>query len=224
MNQWFNRPASTDRDSVSADVTTVKLDWVLSFDWARDIYDVAIASRVWTRPAAITEIRNMLVANNKFKEWETNFGEFEGNIHQFHKNHIQYEPVTPPSWMYVNPGSWDDLIAAFAKFTIYFVVSGRVRPNETGYVVEIDRVGVYVRDSYDFEGSQFLGFWKWPDRVGILPVGCQVNNSSFREWREINNMGGDYYIYSDMRIIQDREEFFVGPAPEYQIRFPQPLP
>jgi hypothetical protein len=55
----------------------------------------------------------------------------------------------------------------------------------------VDEVGVYVKDSFDFEGDQFLGFWGYRD--------TPYNNSDFREWRMANHAGGDFLVFSDIK-------------------------
>ena len=60
-------------------------------------------------------------------------------------------------------------------------------------------------DQYDFEGHQFLGFWDIEShRASLLPIippSCLswVDNGSFRSWRDRTNMGGDYFVYSDVK-------------------------
>ena len=68
--------------------------------------------------------------------------------------------------------------------------------------VSITEVGVYVRDSFDFNGDQFLGYWDDSDNsVSILnPLsGERVSNESFRQWRTANNRGGDFLVFSDVK-------------------------
>jgi hypothetical protein len=62
-----------------------------------------------------------------------------------------------------------------------------------------------MEDQYDFEGHQFLGFWDIENhRASLLPSippSCLswVDNGSFRSWRDRNNKGGDYFVYSDVK-------------------------
>jgi hypothetical protein len=67
--------------------------------------------------------------------------------------------------------------------------------------VTITDVGVYLRDSYDFNGDQHLGFWDDSDNsVSTLNFlsGTRVTNEDFRVWRNANGRGGDFLIYSDV--------------------------
>jgi len=58
-------------------------------------------------------------------------------------------------------------------------------------VVSVEEIGIYVWDTFNFEGEQFLGVWGYRD--------TPVNNSDFREWRQKNNAGGDFLVYSDIK-------------------------
>ena len=57
--------------------------------------------------------------------------------------------------------------------------------------VTIEEVGVYVKDSFDFNGNQFLGWWG--------PADVPINNSDFQRWRAENHTGGDFLVYSDVK-------------------------
>jgi Family of unknown function (DUF6402) len=62
-------------------------------------------------------------------------------------------------------------------------------------------IGVYIRDSYDFNESQLLGFWDDKDTTVsmINPLsGTSVSNDDFRSWRTKNGKGGDFVVYSDL--------------------------
>lgn len=56
-----------------------------------------------------------------------------------------------------------------------------------GFKVEIGEVGIYVKDSYDFNGDQFLGFWDAKDNAVSMfnPLtGTSISNQDFRDWRK----------------------------------------
>jgi len=111
----------------------------------------------------------------------------------------------------------DDMSAALGNFLFRVVVAGTVTgaaapakpasgPAATpAYQVRITEVGVYVADSYDFNGDQPLGFWneKKNTMSMINPLaGTYVNNASFRDWRTANGLGGDFRVLSDVRRLK----------------------
>jgi hypothetical protein len=70
--------------------------------------------------------------------------------------------------------------------------------------ITIRRVGTYIYDKYDFEGDQPLGYWNF--KTGDVtkdPIAwgyTKVSNSDFRAWRDKNKKGGDFWVYSDIKI------------------------
>jgi hypothetical protein len=223
MDQWFEREASTNRDAVPADETTVTLEWILSFKRARVVYDQAIAEHIWVNDAAKLVIAKWLDKNGKFKRWPTRFGNFQKPIKDLHEDHIQNR-VAGYDLIYVDGYFWDDLLVSLGRFTFYFVVAGRVTPMKAGHLVSVEKVGVYVRDSYDFQGSQSLGAWKLPDWAEVLefPSSCEVGNNTFRNWRDDYNRGGDYYILTDLRIMETSDHFMAWQVPTLSVGLSSP--
>ena len=94
-----------------------------------------------------------------------------------------------------------------------------------GRVVYINEVGVYAMDSYDFNDdpvswrptswvSQPLGYWNpKTGYVGRRPgKGDYVSNKTFQEYRGKTGRGGDFMIYSDVKVVKlPTPEFFLGP-------------
>ena len=78
-------------------------------------------------------------------------------------------------------------------------------PDGLTHRITLRKKGVFVEDQYDFEGHQFLGFWDIEThRASLLPIippNCLswVDNGSFRTWREQNKLGGDYWVYSNIK-------------------------
>ncbi len=92
-------------------------------------------------------------------------------------------------------------------------------------VVYINEVGVYAWDTYDFNDdpvskknpktwmSQPLGWWnKKTGRVSRVPGrGDYVSNATFQGYRSKTNLGGDFLIYSDMKVTKlQQAEFFLA--------------
>lgn len=82
-------------------------------------------------------------------------------------------------------------------------VTGAIVSNiaaEYGY----DEIGVFIRDQYDFYGIQHLGYWN-PNTnyVGKNPYkGSLVENKTFQIYRNSLGLGGDFYIYPDVKRIK----------------------
>ncbi|MDR1661163.1 MAG: DUF6402 family protein [Azoarcus sp.] len=121
-----------------------------------------------------------------------------------------------------------DDVAALANFNFHFVTQGTVErlPDVDGkarYKVTLDRVGIYVQDSYDFNDnpasrnpktwvSQPLGYWDCAEMDVFKTPGFgayYVDNDDFREWRDKygNGKGGDYLVFSDIKVINVNDTF-----------------
>lgn len=70
-----------------------------------------------------------------------------------------------------SPGSGryvlDELTAALGRFAIFVIVSGAAERDDSTTLVTISKIGVYIRDSFDFNGDQALGYWRKPDRSDL---------------------------------------------------------
>jgi hypothetical protein len=118
-------------------------------------------------------------------------------------------------------------VATLGSFVLKFALNGKVthaptaatsvqsgrgmintaaKPNR--YLVTPESVDVYLWDLFDFEDdglfSQPLGCWNEddnsvsPTEVPVFGKKVCVNNASFRQWRDANNAGGDFYVYTNV--------------------------
>ncbi len=122
-------------------------------------------------------------------------------------------------------GGITEIVAALGSFTLKFALNGTLRyekpwnPNIPvvghggKYFVKPESVTIYLWDLFDFEGDQPLGAWnETTNDVRAVSLGggyVDVDNASFRAWRTANNMGGDYWIYTEPVTVQlaDKSEF-----------------
>ena len=100
------------------------------------------------------------------------------------------------------------MTAALGRFAFRVIVAGSITPFRTSgtqqYRIMITDVGIYLRDSFDFNGDQFLGFWDDSDNsVSIVnPLsGTAVSNKDFRDWRKNHGKGGDFLVFSDIQWL-----------------------
>jgi Family of unknown function (DUF6402) len=117
-----------------------------------------------------------------------------------HKLHINFRSVEN-----VFSATLDDMVAALANFSIYVSpIVGEVRAEGARFRVKLVQVGFHVMDSYDFQGSQDLGYWdEKTNHASAFPMwdGTNVTNDAFRNWRASNGRGGDFLVYSDNKIL-----------------------
>jgi hypothetical protein len=99
----------------------------------------------------------------------------------------------------------DDLSAALGNFVFKVAVAGELARTSAGRTQIIVRhFGLFIRDSFDFNGTQFLGYLDDTDNSVSTknPLsGTAVWNSDFRTWRTRNRRGGDFLVFSDVKRL-----------------------
>jgi hypothetical protein len=234
MHKWLNSGANSNPEHGVHDTITVRMDWVLHFNRALAVYQAAKNGKVWVNEAAQNEIIRKLiniksrlpaVVGEKLEIGNVGEGQMRhpGNVVQFHDDwHVQFREVKQSL---LNP-LIDDLYGALGNFSFYYLVKGWIErlPGKDGqprYKVTINKVGVYVRDSYDFNDKP----WEFSQPLGVF--GCSplyignglklqgsskryyVNNSDFREWRRKygKGHGGDFLVFSDIKVFDTNDSF-----------------
>jgi hypothetical protein len=197
MEEWFSRPANDDASRGTPDTTTITMDWALGFERARRVYDEMVQDRVWANEKAQREIAKTFRLTGQ----AVCFGVSIDDVPRLDRSYVQFRAVGSA----LDPA--DDMKAALGRFTFRVVVSGDVTPKKGGgYRVNLEAIGIYVQDSYDFNGFQPLGAWSDSDFAGdvALPFtgATEVYNASFREYRAAHNKGGDFLVYSDVRWLR----------------------
>nr|WP_249119960.1 DUF6402 family protein [Plastoroseomonas hellenica] len=126
----------------------------------------------------------------------------------------------------------DDCYGALGRVTMKIAVSGMVMTQGSDRVIEVDRTGIYILDTYEFLDDQPLGHWNrdgisrsrvtaamdllgtslHPDIPLSRPAGdpgtsaddgtYAVSNRSFRNWRDANGRGADFFVVSDVAITR----------------------
>ena len=195
MKQWFARTASASPNYTPPDNDTVTVDWTTGFERAKTVYDKIFSDRVWANDAAKVEIRKMLDKKGLLVGGSSSFGIVHENGSDLESEYINYRAIEYEAKL-------DDLNASLGRFSYRMVVAGEVEPDGDKHKVTVKQVGIYIRDSYDFEGDQNLGYWDDSDNsVSFLPgTGTKVTNKSFRDWRSANSKGGDFMVYSKVKL------------------------
>jgi hypothetical protein len=236
MRDWFSRPASDKPKQNTPNIDTIKMDWVLGYQRARDVYNQAVNESVWANAAAQVEIRKLI---ERTSQLPANVGDIVAfgdvgagrtftpeQMKQFDEDYaFQQRQVFSD----IDSDPLDDMFAALANFNLNFVTQGTVEylgKDANGkdlYKVTLTQVGIYVRDSYDFNDdpaglnpgtwvSQPLGYWDCAELDASKtpgPGAYYVDNDDFREWRDQygNGKGGDYLVFSDIRVINVNDTF-----------------
>jgi hypothetical protein len=164
-----------------------------------DIMARAMAEEIWTNEKARGEIRKLLARRGRLGKPRGWFGDINLSPVSLDADYINFRTVSFGLF------DSDDLAAALGNFTFRVVIAGESEGLSSGKTrVYVRQVGSYVRDSFDFNGDQFLGFWDDSDDAVSLvnPLsGEKVSNASFRAYRGSTGRGGDFLVYSDTKKL-----------------------
>jgi hypothetical protein len=209
MDQWFSKPASTEKKPEDSDTTTITMDWVLELPKAKAAYDELMDESLWSVPNGnpprrpIDRLCDKLSDGGYLTSTPKTFS-FEDPVWKM-KNRLLDNRVIRNGAVFI----FDKWGAALGVFELLSFVEGDVRPLPDGsHEVTIRKKGVLMEDQYDFEGGQYFGYWNIEKHTASLlpnspfpPCTRWVDNGSFRAWRQMTNLGGDYLIYSDLKQI-----------------------
>lgn len=194
MNRWFDARAGRQ----APDESTVTMQWVLSFPRAKATFDKLVSDRVFLNDAARKLIRS------KHNTTIGPFGDFSLSTPVVHTSHVQTKLVKSGADDPIN-----DLFCTLGDFAFHVALKGTASADE----IVITHVGIYARDDYEFDDtakwkwSQTLGSWKREppiaSRLSVPGDGkTYVANKHFRKYRDETKQGGDFLIYSDIKVIQ----------------------
>lgn len=225
MERWFRNPGYTipvDWKSGNfeasripgflIDTTTVKMQWVMSFERARlpfkELKNLMYGGgNVDSLKRSKKELFSTLKIGNKFLSYPTNFGETKDkvNVINIHETaHLNFR-AAGTQILEKARDPLDDLYCGLGTFAAHMAASGTVVPIKGGksgratHQVTIQKLGYYVRDVYDFNEDQPLGFWGH-NKFSKLPGDSlfAVDNEIFRMWRLKHGRGCDFIIFSDI--------------------------
>lgn len=207
QQKWFaDRARRAGNEALAINSDTIKMNWVLGYPRAKAVYDDVL--KVYANdPARKVLEKNLRAMFARTTAKTISFGDFTKTGNALHLQQTNFRPV--------DDTKLDDLGGALGKFSFYSIPKGTATENHNGSIsVTIREVGVYVRDDYNFEGEQPLGYWKQPDGVrSVWWAGyTRVDNSDYREYRVDHGRGGDFIVFSDVRVtrLQEPNSFRLG--------------
>jgi hypothetical protein len=106
--------------------------------------------------------------------------------------------------------------ATFGHALLRFIANGKVVITDNGsQEINVTEVGVYLADSYDFKGEQFLGFWDYrAPYVNIIPrlTSKAIHNRTFRAYNTslgLPHNQGDFRVFSNVYSVQTDESYLI---------------
>lgn len=249
MRRWFaNSPAYEMPESLrpgfgvkyrslpasQIDDQIVKMDWLLGFPRVRPVFDELC--REWHSPAGINRLKTDCLPSAGWQPGTTIA------IGQGLSSAMDLDMASQVNRRLFGEygDTLDDLYGALFKATLKLAVVGTAYHSSKlkKDIFAVDKIGVYIRDTYDFNAGWFtdsaagLGIWS-RDRLlrkaemldyrvnqANAPVGWMANyikykgfvpvrNRDFRHWQEKHNSGGDFFVFSDVKWIQPNVDHVV---------------
>ncbi|MFZ4929434.1 DUF6402 family protein [Chryseobacterium sp. Mn2064] len=122
----------------------------------------------------------------------------------------------------------DDLFGALASCQFRVIAFGTITRKSwksplgidlKNYLVKITKIGVYIKDSFDFiTEDEYLGDWSpKKNKVSVNPYGptmstyYKIENKSYRDWRKDYKKGMDFNLYTDVKYLNVNHEFYAAP-------------
>ncbi|HIF9499316.1 TPA: DUF6402 family protein [Photobacterium damselae] len=227
MELWFSKPAKimTDRekegkDSYDKDYTDknmFSLNWLMGFERTRRAKTELISQkRLWSDNAqkAVKNKVAKIIAEKGYIEINNS----SLDIVSLHRD-WQFQYVT----VGYDIGVMDDLYGSLGNFGLYAAINkAHVEEIEGETFLIVTEISVYMRDTFEFIGEQYLGHWN-EDGMGINLAGGALNkanfewslsgwnptlgiveafgNSDFRDYRTSKGKGGDLLLFSDRGAV-----------------------
>lgn len=225
MKYWFSKPSYTYPDESNTNTgllpyndKIITIEWANKFNSVKKEYDEAWASKKYATDKVKEYIQSTLAEKGAFTKKHSlfKFGNLSLPVNKINSGDFYVQNIIVDTTSYF--GSLDGMVAALANFNFRFAVEGRVTfkktqetylglgDDEDVYTIMIEKAGLYIRDSYDFIGSQPLGCWNMEtnkaEKTCIFSGDDfhKVDNSTFREWRKVNSRGGDFLVFSDIEV------------------------
>jgi hypothetical protein len=221
---WITGPANqlvgeqkdgkgSDRD---LEIAAIEMKWVLNFSRAYKHYQLMISEDVYASSAARALLRNRIVAQHqKTGKSVIQFGDFATKELERETQYINYRALGSStggkgSYFSLDAFTVDELIGALGRFAMFVIPKGVARIKPPNVEIEISEVGVYIRDSFDFNDDQPLGAWKKPNLIDIIPnpqatvptcsdQWINMSNYAYRQYRKRTGKGRDFLVYSDIK-------------------------
>ncbi|MEQ4341453.1 DUF6402 family protein [Pseudomonas syringae] len=230
MQRWFDSPAwkmpeewkerETQPDPMSlspaqCDESIVKMEWAMQFERCRQAVEVA-ESRLST-PNALEQLETRLRKAGWQQNNQINLGFYGMSAREMDSMSQINFSLLGDTW-----DALDDMYGALGKATLKVGLVGKTKTKENiitqqqKTLFNIEHIGFYIRDHYDFNGLQYLGTWtedrvltKAESIITLTPQGhlvirlkdgpfSAITNMHFRGYREKTGNGGDFLIYSDI--------------------------
>ncbi len=222
QKKWHEGKANNNYKN-TIDITTIRFNYFLKFIRFSEFVDEAQNSEKWYTENSKKLLIKRINDNIKIKKYnlpsdeeaEMKFGitskkmtkdEKGVNVPEFENNYMQ--TLTYEESMF---SPIDDLYCSLATFKIKLIPLGSIKNiGGSKAIITINKLALYVDDDFSFNGDESLGCWS-PYHNKINKIDCEnntfykISDSSFREYRDLGNIGNDFRIFSDLHFVNVNE-------------------
>jgi hypothetical protein len=217
--EYRNVPAS------QIDEQIVKMNWVLGFDRAVAVFEDLLQQ--WNNKRGLELLKERLTTLGWNSSGTMRLGQ---NLHRAKDLDVTCQVNRRPFGDYLDP--FDDLYGAIFKANLKLAVIGKASRSlfSKRDVFEIEKIGIYVRDTYDFNAGwyedEFVGLGIWSKKrmlsknemityrvtqlaalAKVFPSFVPARNGDFKRWQKQRNEGGDFFVFSDVKWVQPNVEY-----------------
>jgi len=218
----------TNLPAAQLDEKIITMDWALKYDRVSEMFEHSVLH--WNTRNGIDRLRDQL---RKHAGWEQGKAVSLGHgVRTAKELELQSQVNSRSFGEYTDV--FDDFYAAMFQANIKVAVRGKTRRLWASHsdVFEVEKVGVYLRDTYDFNGGwveEFLvGLGVWSrDRMLTkretldyrssshasnaerYPGFVALKNGDFRRWQDKNGKGGDFFVFSDISWVNSHVDHIV---------------
>jgi hypothetical protein len=206
----------------------VKMNWLLNFERVLPTFEYLCQH--WNTPKGIERLKNIQLKNAGWQQGKKiKIGSISNSAMELESTcQINAQPIG------AYEDTFDDLYGAIFKATLKLALIGKTARSwlTKQDVFEIEKIGVYLRDTYDFnvegidDNLYGLGVWskerlltkKETAEFRVTPNNLLrekfngfvfVQNHDFRRWQKKNNSGGDFFVFSDVMWIEPNIEYVI---------------
>lgn len=231
QEDWFNSKRNYYPWDVNPSLSYFSLGNLLQFKHFKEFYEEKINS--WkNNDAALNSLRNEIkkIKKNKLIQFPTTegqiteFGTFDSEIitkiikpDEFKNKKIKTAteriPLFEEYYFYTELYKiskfveLDDFYGAIANCNIRYAAKGILTSKNKEIVVTIKKIGIYIKDGFDFTGSQGLGEWSYKNKTVSKALFDLISDKSYEEYSKDSNMGRSSYHYSNMYIYKQDYNF-----------------
>lgn len=204
FEKWLSAKANKDPYK-GGEPFWVSMDWVLSY------------TRAWAEWQIITLDFSLFTEKSKKLLFEIiKKAGLSTNRREYFKftqlpwtlwNDYYFQSYRVPGMFAIPP---DGLMAAMGDFNFRALADGIIEPSKNGYWITVEKVGIIVWDSFNFEGEFPLYYWSCPhEAFQILDPdeAIYLYNSNFRKFQDETGCGSDFLVLSKPKKVDTFEGF-----------------